>query len=718
MTTRSLAAALCAVAVTLGGPVAADATVRVGTSGWHWGNPTPTGSTLEAIGFSGATGYATGAFGTLIKTTDAGATWSGLPTGQLGALTELQVLSADAFVVGGGCTARRSVDGGASFTRLYFTSLGCAEPLEGLSFTDVDTGYLALKDGTVVGSTDGGATWSPKTAVTGTRAAGGSATPTDLTFITATAGFATTTQGRIYRTLDGGGSWTQVADPGRAVHDVTFVDAARGFAVGAAGLFLVTTDGGTTWAPRTTGADDSTLTAVRASDATNAIATTEQGDILLRTTDAGVTFSRVSATTQATNAVGYASATRVVVAGDQGAMAASNDGGATFAPIGTARLTGRYFVVRAAPGGTAFATGENGGLARTTDGGETWSKVGVPTSEDILDVSFPTPRTGYAIDTDGKLFKSTNTGTSWASLDTGTTARPRAVFAPSARVVLLVGRTGVRRSTNGADSFSTVRGAVARAKLDDYDEAGSAIFVSGRSALLRSTDKGRTWKALELPTTKTRVNRADFVAANTGFLWDTRGRLWTTRNGGATWTELQGVGTSDFYGMSFSSARRGYLVMSEFGRSRELGYLLRTTDGGKTWAPQLVTNSEIKGFGIAAGDTSYALAGTNSLFASTTGGQAGTSSSVAVRAAKRTLKKKARIRVTIRVRAAREGDVAVVASRKAGGSWVQREVELDRAGQATTSWNVTKGTTRFVGQWAGNEASAGDGSAVLTVKVG
>ncbi|UUY05086.1 YCF48-related protein [Svornostia abyssi] len=718
MRTRSLAAVLCTAGAMLAGTAGADANVRVGTSGWQWGNPDPTGSTINTIGFSGARGYAGGAFGTLIRTDDGGANWTGLPTGLLTPLTELQVITPDAFVVGGGCAARRSVDGGATFTRLYFNSLGCKEELTGLSFSNVNTGYLVLEDGTIVGSTDGGATWSPKTAVPGSRAAGGNATPTDIAFTSDTVGFVSSTQGRIYKTTDGGGSWTQVNDTNRSVNDLTFVDANTGFAVGASGLFLETTDGGTTWVPKNTGADGSNLTTVRAVDASNAIATNEKGDFLLRTTDKGATFSRVSAMTQATNTVGYSSATRVVAAGNDGALAASNDGGATFTTIGNPRLSGQYFVIRSAPGGAAFATGENGGLARTTDGGQTWTKVGVPTSEDILDVSFPTAQIGYAIDTDGKLFKSTNTGTSWANLDTGTTAKPGAVYAPSASVVILVGPTGVRRSGNGADSFTTVKGAVAKAKLDDYDDAGSSIIVWGRTALLRSGDKGKTWKSLKLPTKKTKVAGADFVTANTGFLRDTGGRLWKTTNGGKKWTEVQSVGSTEYYGMSFSSATSGYLVTSEFGNADELGYLLRTTDGGKTWAPQLVTDAEIKGYGIAAGATSYVLAGTNSLLFSTTGGQAGKASSATLKASKTKLKKKARIQVTITVKGAKQGDVAVVSGRKSGGSWTQQQVELDRSGKATTSWNVTNGTTTFVGQWAGNEASAGDGSPPVTVKVG
>lgn len=717
LTPRSLAALAGAAAVTFAAPALAGASVRVGTSGWTWGNPAPTGSTISAIDAAGARGYAAGAFGTLIRTDDAGATWSGLPTGLLTPLTELQVISRDAFVVGGGCAARRSVDGGATFTRLYFSSPRCRQPLEGLAFTDPDTGYLALRDGTVVGTADGGATWSATTAIPGTRAAGGSARPTDLAFLTPRTGVAATTQGRIYRTADGGGSWTLVRDAGRSVNDVTFLDASTGFAVGDGGLFLVTADGGATWSPQATGAPGDDLTTVRAASPTAAIATTARGDALLRTADGGATFTRVTPMTQAAAALAYASPSRVITAGADGAMAASADGGATFAAIGGPRLAGRYFLIRPAPGDAAFATGEDGALARTTDGGRTWTTVGVPTSSDVADVSFATAKTGYALDTDGRLFRSTNGGTSWASLDTGTTARPTAVYAHSARIVLLVGPKGVRRSTNGARSFSSVRGVVSGARLSDYDEARGATFVFGTTVVLRSADRGRTWRRVQLPSRRTRVQHADFVSARTGYLGDTRGRLYRTTNGGARWTEVRGVGTSDWYGMSFSSSSSGFLVMNRFGRSTDLGYLLRTTDGGRTWAPQLVTEAAIRGYGIAAGATSYVLAGTSSLLSSTTGGRHGRSSSVKVTPSRTMLSRRGRIRVAITVRGAREGDVAVVAARRAGGDWSQQQVELDAAGRGTTSWTVSA-TTVFVGQWGGNESRAGDGSLATKVTVG
>ena len=70
--------AVAAGAVAAAVPAAASASVQVGSSGWQWGNPLPQGNTLRSMSFAGNDGYAAGAFGTLLRTTDGGSTWSGL----------------------------------------------------------------------------------------------------------------------------------------------------------------------------------------------------------------------------------------------------------------------------------------------------------------------------------------------------------------------------------------------------------------------------------------------------------------------------------------------------------------------------------------------------------------------------------------------------------------------------------------------------------------
>ena len=77
------------------------------------------------------------------------------------------------------------------------------------------------------------------------------------------------------------------------------------------------------------------------------------------------------------------------------------------------------------------------------------------------------------------------------------------------------------------------------------------------------------------------------------------GQVFKTRNGGRRWADLSGVGSDDATGMAFSSESRGYLTLSGFGEDSS-GYVLRTTDGGRTWRPQLVSSETPRAEGLAA----------------------------------------------------------------------------------------------------------------------
>jgi photosystem II stability/assembly factor-like uncharacterized protein len=730
------AAAACAVLGLV--PAVASANVQVGSSGWLWGNPLPQGNTLRAMSFAGTTGYAVGDFGTLLKTTDGGSTWSGTPAGTFSNLTELQVLDANTLVAGGGCVARLSTDGGASFSRIILTPVESSCPddskLAALSFRSADMGYVVSADGAVTQTSDRGVTFAVKVAVPGTKRAGGGAVPTDLLFVSDTKGFATTSDGKIYVTNDGAASWTPVNDTNRPVTAITMVDDKVGYAVGGQSLFLKTTDGGATWSAKDVGAPaPQDLTSVRCISADVCVATTAQGKQLVRTVDGGGTFTFPSPSTDPLYAAGFASPTRLVAVGQSGATVTSDDAGATFATV-SRRLTGTFTRIR--PGlvaGSAFAPGPDGTLGRTVDGGHTWTAGTVTTSEDVRDVSFPTADAGFALDTAGGLFGTTTGGATWKGLDTGTTARPGAVYAPNANTVLLIGPTGIRRSTDAGGSFAAIKGKpVSPTQLGEVDRAGSgAIIAYGRQAVLRSTDKGKTWKELKKPGKyvkkgKKKVNTlgirlVDFTDAKNGFLMDSSGRLWRTKNAGESWSELTGTGTSPATWMAFSSTQKGYLVISTFGDVRTpTGFVLRTSDGGATWHPQFVESEPIPYGGVATGSgADYLLGGSSALLYSNSGGDFGGKSDLTITAPKTKYSKPVGITVTGKLKPASGGERVTVSWRRPGStSWQSQTTKAAANGAFTTSWRPQKGTNLFVAQWAGDFRSQGDGSKVLTITVG
>jgi hypothetical protein len=214
----------------------------------------------------------------------------------------------------------------------------------------------------------------------------------------------------------------------------------------------------------------------------------------------------------------------------------------------------------------------------------------------------------------------------------------------------------------------------------------------------------------------------DFVSAGTGFLRDSAGRVWRTKDGGRSWTQLLGVGTQSAIGMAFSSASAGYLVAPGFGYGTNAnGFLLRTTDGGATWHPQVVINSPIGTRGIAApgGGVDYLLGGDSALLATPVGGDLGKPSTLTVTTSHRRLSKPRRITVTGRLTPATGNELVTVSYLKPGSTaWQHQIVTTAATGSFTSSWKVPRGTSRFVAQWAGDFRSAGDGSSVLSVTVG
>src|SRR5204862_6456256 len=192
----------------------------------------PQGNTLRALDFLSGRGYAVGDAGTALRTDDGGATWTGLATGTSGDLDRLQVVTPDVLIVqgGDGCVLRRSDDGGRSFHRIYvLAEHDCPNPVAASYFGDPQVGYVLLRDGSLLRTTDGGQTFAKQTAVPGTAASpgGGSDTVTDLVFTTADRGLVfvgSANATRLYETTDQGVSWKPLDPPGGHVSRVTFLD--------------------------------------------------------------------------------------------------------------------------------------------------------------------------------------------------------------------------------------------------------------------------------------------------------------------------------------------------------------------------------------------------------------------------------------------------------------------------------------------------------------
>ena len=722
--------AVFAVALFVNAATVQAAPVSIGHSGWFWGDPQPQGNTLNGIDFAGSRGYAAGDFGTLLRTNDAGATWEGVPTGITAPLVNVRVVDADTVVIGGDCALRRSDDGGQSFTRLPWTASdqNCPSPIASFYFPSSSVGYVMTQDGSILRTADAGATFTRKTSVPGTGSTGGSRFPTDIWFTTAKAGVVTTTgggDGMVFRTTDGGNSWTEVATAPHpptsgpfGLNGLEFVGN-TGYAVGEGKTMLQTTDFGAKWTPKPLAGPQRTpsLTSIGCADASTCLITESTGGRLLRTKDGGDKATSVTPSTQSIFAVAFSSATEAVAVGERGATVVSNTAGTTWAPIGGGISGSGFDRLRATNPQIAEVGGSNGVLARTIDGGTSWFTVGVPTTGSVRDASFATKGVGFALDNLGGAFKTSNGGKSWSILNTGASSSPKAILALDAKRVLLVGPKGLRLSTDGGGSFDPVGSKAVRGRsLENVDVAGGVVFAYGHRTLAISKDRGATWQKVTLPEDK-HVQDADFLSARKGYVLTTEGGLVKTSNGGDNWNGVPGIGTDRGRGITFSSPSSGYLTTGGFG-SEDFGYAYRTTDGGKTWQPQLIAPQFVDLWD--AGPTGYAITqGGANFFGTTTGGEAGTPSSLTLKdvtsksAGAGTAK---RVKVAGKLSPPEGGEQIVVSFRRASSAnWSSQTLTAASNGEFTARFEV-KSRSFVVAQWSGDDERAGAGSKALVLK--
>ena len=122
---------------------------------WHWQNPLPQGNNLRGASFVDAnTGTVVGEYGTIVRTTDGGNSWTIQVSGTTQNLWAVSFKDSNkGTAVGEGGTFLGTTDGGASWVP---QPSGTTLQLRGVSLSDANTGTAVGEGGTILRTTDGG----------------------------------------------------------------------------------------------------------------------------------------------------------------------------------------------------------------------------------------------------------------------------------------------------------------------------------------------------------------------------------------------------------------------------------------------------------------------------------------------------------------------------------------------------------------------------------
>jgi photosystem II stability/assembly factor-like uncharacterized protein len=187
-------------------------------------------------------GLAVGSYGTVVRTTNGGQLWAGVPSGTVKTLRALeQVTASQVVAVGDSGTILRSEDRGEHWISLDPLT---HHRLNEISVISSGTGIAVGDSGTVLRTSDGGRHWSSLPELGGAQLHAAHMF-SDSVILAAGGG-----PGWIFRSSDGGQSWSQtIIDTLGEITSFSFCDSVNGLA-STSGHILITSDGGQTWMVR------------------------------------------------------------------------------------------------------------------------------------------------------------------------------------------------------------------------------------------------------------------------------------------------------------------------------------------------------------------------------------------------------------------------------------------------------------------------------------
>jgi photosystem II stability/assembly factor-like uncharacterized protein len=185
------------------------------------------------------TGWAVGAFGTIFRTGDGGATWQAQVSQTTQQIFDVNFVDGQhGWAVGESGLILYTADGGETWTA---QSSGIDKHLFSVDFVDAQTGVAVGDWGAVLTTADGGRTWE-------NHALPDDIILNDVSMVDRTRGWIAAELGTVYTTSDGGRTWTkQATGVEKTLFGVYFADAQRGWLVGIDALILRTEDGGQSW---------------------------------------------------------------------------------------------------------------------------------------------------------------------------------------------------------------------------------------------------------------------------------------------------------------------------------------------------------------------------------------------------------------------------------------------------------------------------------------
>lgn len=540
------------------------------------------------------TGWAVGNLGAVIKTTNGGEDWTVSETNTTTLLLKIHSYNGQIVIATGyDGLILRSTDAGNTFTSVI-SGVGSGTDLWGVQMLNDTVGFVCGLNQTLLKTTNAGLSW--QTVNTGINAHYWA-----LDFLNEQYGMIACGGGKVLKTTDGGDTWTEhQAGDASDLYAIDIIDTLHIVAAGANGKNVYSSDGGTTWTQNNRLQHDELNSIKFINVDTGYTIGTYVGESwgIRKTTNRGLTWFSPPLPNLSDwelellpGGIGYSVGSNLWIAKTTngydnwdelflnanfvdvfftdeltgyaadgrytgGPLYKTTDGGLTW--FGLPNFPSQVFTsslrsITFTDSVTGFAGSAPARIVKTTDAGESWyivNRTGLTDTVGLINrFFFINPTTGWAVTTRGGILKTTDAGENWfAQLNAGVSVIFRSIhFVDSLYGWTANSSSRPHKTTDGGNNW------IHQINLNFFNsndiffiDSDTGFIIESNIDLFKTTNSGNNWL--------TQVN-SQYIIRNFGWISEYHGfiigdAIYETKDSGNTWqeiVELRNIGLRKFH---------------------------------------------------------------------------------------------------------------------------------------------------------------------------